>query len=81
MLIIVCYCKCDAEESEKAGRRVPLLIVLVILVLSHPTQVNLKQKMGKIVESLFENHSKFYVVDTKLCSRDFWWLPSSKSVA
>lgn len=52
MLIIECYCKCYAEESDKAGRKVPLLIVLVLLVLSHPTQVHLKQKMGEIVELL-----------------------------
>lgn len=55
MLIIECYCKCYAEESDKAGRKVPLLIVLVLLVLSHPTQVHLKQKMGEIVELLWKS--------------------------
>lgn len=34
--------------SDKAGRKVSLLNVLVILVLSHPTEVHLKQKMGEI---------------------------------
>lgn len=34
--------------SDKAERKVSLLIVLVILVLSHPTEAHLKQKMGEI---------------------------------
>lgn len=34
--------------SDKAGRKVSLLIVLVILVLSHPTEVHLEQKKGEI---------------------------------
>lgn len=34
--------------NDKAGRKVSLLIVRVIPVLSHPTEVHLKQKMGEI---------------------------------
>lgn len=40
--------------NYKAGRKVSLLIVPVILVLSHPTEVLLKQKKG---ENCMWNHS------------------------